>query len=54
MMNSIAKWVIRIVVGILALIGLLTVLLLVYYYPVIDRLYVRPCYYYPKAFADCN
>ena len=54
MMNSIVKLIGRIILWTLAVFGFLFVLLIVYYYPVIDRLYIRPCYYYPKAFADCN
>jgi hypothetical protein len=42
----------KILLWILAIIGALTIAVLIYYSPVIDRL-IRPCYYYPNAFIDC-
>lgn len=41
--------------GIIAAISTLALIaLIIYYWPVIDRLYIRPCHYYPKAFIDCR
>lgn len=54
MIKSIVKTVGWIVLSVLAFIGLCYVALFIYYYPVIDRLYIRPCYYYPSAFSDCH
>jgi hypothetical protein len=53
-MNSIVRLIGKIILWVLAIFGVLFIAIIIYYYPVIDRLYVRPCYYYPKAFADCN
>lgn len=53
-MKLFAKIIGWIVLSVLALIGICTVALFIYYYPVIDRLYIRPCYYYPSAFSDCH
>lgn len=44
----------NVIITILALFGLAFIALIIYYWPVIDRLYVRPCHYYPHAFADCK
>lgn len=44
----------KLIIGILALFGIVFIAIIVYYWPVIDRLYVRPCHYYPQAFADCK
>jgi len=51
---NILKVILAIVKWFLIVAGIIAVALFIYWYPVIDRLYVRPCYYYPKAFADCN
>lgn len=29
------------------------VIFLIAWWPVIDRLIIRPCHYYPHAFSDC-
>lgn len=44
----------NIILIILAMFGAAFIALIIYYWPVIDRLYVRPCHYYPHAFADCK
>jgi len=41
------------ILGLLATVGLFTISLIIYYWPVIDRMYVRPCHYYPHTFSDC-
>lgn len=43
----------KIIVGILAFLGLIFIALIIYWWPVIDR-FVNLCEYYPKAFADCR
>lgn len=43
----------KILLWFFATVGALAVAVLIYYYPVIDRLFIRPCYYYPNAFIDC-
>ena len=43
----------KIIVGILAFFGLIFIALIIYWWPVIDRL-VNLCEYYPNAFADCR
>jgi len=53
-MNKALAIIRNVIITILAIFGLLFIALIVYYWPVIDRLYVRPCHYYPQAFADCN
>ena len=42
----------NIVVYTLALIGLLTVILFIYSYPVLDRVFFNSCSYYPEAFIE--
>lgn len=44
----------KITLAILAFFGFAFVALLIYYFPVIDRLYVRPCHYYPDLFSNCR
>lgn len=29
------------------------VIFVIAWFPVVDRLIIRPCHYYPHAFADC-
>lgn len=44
-------------VGIVALLflGVATVIaMIIYYYPAIDRVYIRPCHYYPNMFINCD
>ena len=53
-MKKIGKIVGLAVLSLLATVGLFTIALIIYYWPVIDRLAIRPCHYYPKAFADCR
>ena len=53
-MTKITKIIFTIIVGILAVIGALTVALFIYYLPAIDRLAIRPCHYYPNMFIDCR
>lgn len=53
-MRSVGKWILRIIAAYLMIMGLLFTALIIYYYPVIDRVYIRPCHYYPKAFIDCQ
>lgn len=40
-------------ITILALLGLFFVSILIYYAPVLDRVY-NACKYYPEAFIDCE
>jgi hypothetical protein len=44
----------KLIVAILTFFGIAFIALLIYYFPVIDRLYVRPCHYYPNMFSDCR
>ena len=44
----------NVVVGVLSLLGIAFIALIIYYYPVIDRVYIQPCNYYPEAFKDCK
>lgn len=53
-MNKTTKIIFTVIIGILAFIGAITVALFIYYAPVIDRLYMRPCHYYPNMFIDCK
>ena len=42
---------------ILAIFGLIFIVLLVRYWdwlPLVDRVVIRPCYYYPQVFIDCK
>lgn len=48
--TKIAKQAVAIVVLVFVV---LLVLAIIYYLPVIDRLLLRPCYHYPRAFIDC-
>lgn len=34
--------------------GVILTALIIYYWPVIDRLIIRPCHYYPETFANCR
>lgn len=36
------------------IVGVLATALIIYYFPVIDRVVIRPCAYYPNTFADCR
>lgn len=41
------------IVHLLAVMGIIFIAIIAYWWPVIDRLAIRPCHYYPHAFADC-
>jgi hypothetical protein len=43
----------KIVVGILAFLGLIFIALIIYWWPVIDR-FVNWCEYYPNSVSDCR
>ncbi len=43
----------KIIVGILAILGLIFIALIIYWYPVIDR-FVNWCEYYPQSVSDCR
>jgi hypothetical protein len=43
----------QVLVHLLAIFGIIFIALIAYWWPVIDRLAIRPCHYYPHAFADC-
>lgn len=43
----------KIIVGILAFLGLIFIALIIYWWPVIDR-FVNWCEYYPNSVADCR
>lgn len=42
------------ILHLLAVFGIILIVIIAYWWPVIDRIYIRPCHYYPHAFADCN
>lgn len=42
------------VLHLLAVFGIILIGIIIYWWPVIDRLYIRPCHYYPHTFADCK
>ena len=52
-MKTFLKVLAVIVVSFLSICGIAFIALVIYYYPVIDRLYIQPCNYYPHAFKDC-
>lgn len=52
-MTKTTKIILRTTIGILAFIGALTIAVMLYYAPVIDRL-ARPCHHYPHTFIDCK
>jgi predicted PurR-regulated permease PerM len=43
----------KIIVAILAFFGILFIALIIYYWPVIDRL-INWCEYYPNSVSDCR
>lgn len=53
-MKKTLKWAAGIIIAILAVLGIVLVALIIRYYPLIDRVYIRPCHYYPQAFIDCQ
>jgi len=52
-MRTFIEALIGVVVAILCVCGIAFIALVIYYYPVIDRLYLNTCNYYPHAFKDC-
>lgn len=42
------------ILHLLAVFGIIFISIMVYWWPVIDRVYIRPCHYYPNAFIDCK
>lgn len=48
------KYVLSAIALIVSMLITVALAVIIYYWPVIDRLYVRPCHYYPKAFIDCR
>lgn len=42
------------IMSILSIIGIIFIGLIIHYWPVIDRVYIQPCTYYPHAFIDCK
>lgn len=54
MHNKITRRIAKALVAFLAVMGVIFIALIIYWWPVIDRLIVRPCHYYPHTFADCR
>lgn len=42
------------ILHLLAVFGIIFIMVVAYWWPVIDRLYIRPCHYYPNTFINCN
>ena len=52
-MNKLLKLLLGTLVSVLSLLGVLFIAVIIYYWPVIDRLYINTCNYYPHTFKDC-
>lgn len=53
-MNKLRHRILKVLGSIMAILVVLLIGLVIYYWGAIDRIYIRPCHYYPQAFIDCK
>lgn len=54
MKTTTTKIILRSAVTFLSIMGAIFLIILVLSFPVIDRLYLRPCHHYPNLTIDCR